>query len=192
MGGKNWLYDQRTVLQPSLGHLRGAYATEVGGAVGGCRGAWLRNLCWRGFLMKRSGFNPRKSSLQRSPFKVADKPTQMRRSGIKSKGKKAATAAEREHMGIVAGLFCVVCRNLRLGESPAEVHHVRYSAGGGQKSGNLETIPLCPNHHRLGGFGVAIHAGRKTWETIYGTEHDLLDQTKRETGLIEQPQLEEA
>jgi hypothetical protein len=141
--------------------------------------------------MKRSGFGPRKSSLQRSPFALASAKTQMKRSAIKKKARKAAPKAEREHMGVVAGLFCVVCRNLRLGESPAEVHHVRYSAGGGQRSGNLETIPLCPNHHRLGGFGVAIHAGRQTWEKLYGTERELLEQTKRETG-IEQLQLEEA
>jgi Recombination enhancement, RecA-dependent nuclease len=132
--------------------------------------------------MKRSAFGPRKTGLKRSAFKLASKPTAMRRSGIKAKTKKASKA-DREHMGIVAGLCCIVCRNLGLGDSPAEVHHVRYLAGGGQRSSNLDTLPLCPNHHRLGGFGVAIHAGRKTWESKYGTEADLLAQTKRETGI---------
>lgn len=29
-------------------------------------------------------------------------------------------------------------------------------------------------HHRTGGYGVAIHAGQKTWEKRYGTQRDLL------------------
>ena len=32
-----------------------------------------------------------------------------------------ATKAEREHMGSVAALGCIVCRNLGFGASPAEV-----------------------------------------------------------------------
>jgi hypothetical protein len=146
--------------------------------------------------MKRSGFGPRKSSLKRSTFALPDRQTFERnqeakkRVGLKRKTKRA-TKAEREHMGVVAGLYCVVCRNLRLGESPAEVHHVRYLAGGGQRSGNLDTIPLCPLHHRLGGWGIAYHAGPEEFERRYGTEADLLAQTKRETG-IEQQEMEAA
>jgi hypothetical protein len=86
-------------------------------------------------------------------------------------------------MGIVAGLCCVVCRNLGYGDSPAEVHHVRYLAGGGQRSSNLDTIPLCPNHHRLGGWGVAYHAGPEEFERRYGTEEQLLNQTREECGV---------
>jgi hypothetical protein len=128
------------------------------------------------------------------PFALPDRQTfernQEAKKRLKSKPKRA-TKAEREHMGVVAGLYCVVCRNLRLGESPAEVHHVRYLAGGGQRSGNMDTIPLCPNHHRLGGYGVAIHAGQETWERNFGTEAELLEQTRRETG-IEQQEMEAA
>lgn len=122
----------------------------------------------------------RKSPMKRTAFKTADRATSMRRSTIKARAKKRAPKAEREHMGIVAGLFCVVCRNLGFGESPAEVHHVRFLAGGGQRSGNKETIPLCPQHHRLGGHGVAIHAGQETWERNFGTEAQLLEQTKQD------------
>ena len=147
--------------------------------------------------MKRSPMNRGTSTLARTGFKRPDPRSlnphrgEVVRKGMKRGRKKRATVAEREHMGIVAGLFCVVCRNLRLGESPAEVHHVRYLAGGGQRSGNLETIPLCPNHHRLGGWGVAYHAGPEEFERRYGTEKELLEQTRRETG-VNQPEMEEA
>ena len=89
------------------------------------------------------------------------------------------TKAERDHMGAVAALGCVVCRNLGFGASPAEVHHI----GNGtlsKKASNYETIALCPSHHRNGGYGVAVHAGRKAFEANYGTERELLEQTRRE------------
>lgn len=126
----------------------------------------------------------RKKPMKRSAFALADRKTALRRTEMKKRArKKKATTAEREHMGVVAGLCCIVCRNLGYGDSPAEVHHVRYLAGGGQRSGNLDTIPLCPPHHRLGGYGVALHAGQEEWERRYGTEAELLAQTKLETGI---------
>lgn len=133
--------------------------------------------------MKRSGFKrPEPSGGFKSSFA---RKTILRKTAMKTRAKKRAPQADREHMGVVAGLFCVVCRNLRLGDSPAEVHHVRFLAGAGQRSGNFDTIPLCPPHHRIGGYGIAIHAGRETWELKFGTEADLLAQIKRETGLQE-------
>ena len=90
-----------------------------------------------------------------------------------------ANKAEREHMGAVAALGCVVCRNLGFGETPAEVHHIGNGTLG-KKASNFETIPLCEVHHRNGGHGVAVHAGRKTFEARYGTERELLEQTRRE------------
>lgn len=90
-----------------------------------------------------------------------------------------ATKAEKEHMSRVAALSCVVCRNLGLGESPAEVHHIGNGAMG-KRASNYETIPLCHAHHRTGGYGVAVHAGRKEFERNFGTEKELLDQTRRD------------
>jgi hypothetical protein len=136
--------------------------------------------------LKSSAFK-RKPGASFSSFRSATK--ELERKPMKKRARKAATKAEREHMGVVAGLCCVVCRNLGYGDSPAEVHHVRYLAGGGQRSSNLDTIPLCPRHHRIGGYGVAIHAGQEEWERLYGTEAQLLEQTRRETG-ITQPQME--
>ena len=90
------------------------------------------------------------------------------------------TNAEKRWIGKAVGRGCIVCRNLGYGASPAEWHHIREGQGAAQRAGNFLAIALCPNHHRLGGSGVAIHAGQKTWENLYGTELDLLDQTIEE------------
>lgn len=84
------------------------------------------------------------------------------------------------HLQKVADLGCVVCRNLGFGASPAEIHHLRSGCGVAQRSSHGRAIPLCPPHHRTGGYGVAIHAGQKMWEEIYGSEEKLLEQVLRE------------
>ena len=91
--------------------------------------------------------------------------------------------AEREHLSALTDLGCIACRNAGIPDSPAEVHHIRAGQGMSQRASNYDTIPLCPMHHRLGGHGVAIHAGQKTWESIYGTERDLLDQCRQLLGV---------
>ena len=93
-----------------------------------------------------------------------------------------STKDERDHMGRVASLCCVVCRNEGLGNTPAMVHHIGNGTMG-KRASNYETIPLCSEHHQHGGHGVAVHAGRKAFEARYGTEQELLEQTRRELGL---------
>ena len=85
--------------------------------------------------------------------------------------------AERLYLGDVASMGCVVCRNTGWGESPAEIHHIRNGQGMSQRANNYETIPLCPAHHRTGGYGIALHAGQEAWEAAWGTERELLEQT---------------
>jgi hypothetical protein len=82
--------------------------------------------------------------------------------------------AEKLYMGKVQAIGCILdfCR------MPAELHHPRKNAGMGQRSSHYDVIPLCPKHHRSGGFGVAIHAGQKTFEERYGSESYLLERTK--------------
>lgn len=79
--------------------------------------------------------------------------------------------AERLYMQAVAELGCIICG------SPAAIHHIRAGQGMSQRAGNCLVIPLCPEHHQHGGHGVAIHAGQKTWEGLYGTEMEMLDKT---------------
>lgn len=91
---------------------------------------------------------------------------------------KSATAKEKRHLNKVASMGCIVCCNLGLGETPAEIHHI----GNGtmsKRASNYEAIPLCPIHHRTGGYGLAVHSGRKVWESAFGTEQELLEQTLR-------------
>jgi len=84
-------------------------------------------------------------------------------------------AIERQHLGKVAAIGCIICR------MPAEIHHVRSGMGMGQRNTNFNVIPLCHIHHRTGGHGVALHAGKKTFEEKFGTELELLERVK---GLI--------
>jgi len=86
--------------------------------------------------------------------------------------KKPPTKPEREHMAAVVRLGCLICG------APAEVHHLLSGAGMGQRSSHYQSIPLCSAHHRTGGHGVAIHAGKKTWEARHGTELELLERTR--------------
>ena len=90
--------------------------------------------------------------------------------------------AEKEHLDAVAELGCIVCRNEYGQKSPAQIHHLRKGMGMGQRASHLRTIPLCHTHHQNGPIGVAFHAGRATWERLYGSEEDLLTQTEELLG----------
>tara|TARA_R100000951_G_scaffold116755_1_gene130449 strand:+ start:9965 stop:10258 length:294 start_codon:yes stop_codon:yes gene_type:complete len=88
---------------------------------------------------------------------------------------KSATAKEKKHLEKVASFGCIACVNSGLGETPAEIHHIGNGTMG-KRASNQEVIPLCHVHHRTGGHGVAVHAGRETWESNFGTEQELLEQ----------------
>lgn len=86
------------------------------------------------------------------------------------------TKQEKEHYDRIAQNGCIACIVLGYGYSPTEIHHIRTGAGKGQRSHWSKAIGLCPAHHRLGGSGVAIHAGIKSFEQSIGmTEVELLD-----------------
>lgn len=89
-------------------------------------------------------------------------------------GVRMTTSAERQHMAKVAAIGCIVCDRLGYPDTPCELHHIRDGQGMGKRASHKEVIPLCHRHHRTGGHGVAIHAGRETWEAQFGTERELL------------------
>ena len=80
----------------------------------------------------------------------------------------------------IAAYGCIVCWEHLDVDSPAEIHHLRAGVGLAQRS--KRAIGLCFRHHRTGGPGVAIHAGVKTWQAIYGTEEELWQKTMEVLG----------
>lgn len=86
------------------------------------------------------------------------------------------TKAEKKHLSNVAELGCIICK------SPAEIHHIRTGMGH-KRANHYQVIPLCPTHHRNGGYGTAIHAGIKAFESNFGLELDLLALTNKKIGL---------
>lgn len=90
------------------------------------------------------------------------------------------TKTEREHYDKLHNLGCIACYVLGYGNSPAEIHHIRHETGAGRKAAFNEAIPLCPRHHRLGGYGIAYHSGRLGFERHVGmTEVELLELTNK-------------
>jgi hypothetical protein len=95
--------------------------------------------------------------------------------------KKPPTKTEREHMGRVKSLGCILCRH------PAEVHHMTIGAWA-LRASHFETMPLCLFHHRTGPKGHAVHNCTPLFEANYkATEQELLDRT-RQMLLVRYPQ----
>jgi hypothetical protein len=142
-------------------------------------------------LLRKTPLARGTSTLKRTPFarNAAPKPRRAGPPKVRDtpRPRVVPSSLGLTHMGRVAELGCIVCLNLRRGRSPAEVHHARCFAGGGQKSTDFHTIPLCPLHHRLGGSGVALHAGRQSFARNFGTEPELLLQTLRMLGFDVEP-----
>lgn len=82
------------------------------------------------------------------------------------------TTEELQFIIKVKALGCQICF-METGEYRyAEFHHIRRL---GSVKDHRRGIPLCPKHHRTGGYGVAIHAGKRTWEEKYGQQEDLME-----------------
>ena len=79
---------------------------------------------------------------------------------------KAATAKQKRHFQRLVELGCIICRG------PAQIHHIGTHMGGGRDHDRV--IPLCHLHHTGGEYGVAIHASKAKFESIFGTEEELL------------------
>ena len=73
----------------------------------------------------------------------------------------------------VAALGCILCRHADLGETPANLHHIREGQGMGQRASDWLVIPLCKEHHQ---GNTGIHGGQfySIWKL---DEFDLLAMT---------------
>jgi hypothetical protein len=90
------------------------------------------------------------------------------------------TKAQKQRRDKITRLGCIVCLLNGNPGTPAQIHHIRRHGG---KRGYAPEIPLCPEHHQYGGPGVAIHAGRKSFERVQGVdEWRLLEMTEKLIG----------
>lgn len=48
----------------------------------------------------------------------------------------------------IGAMGCVLCRHLGLGETPANLHHVREGQGMSQRASDFLIVPLCKEHHQ--------------------------------------------
>jgi hypothetical protein len=85
------------------------------------------------------------------------------------------TKAQKKYTDQVIAHGCLVCSEHLGVFSPAEVHHVRRLATS-KKRDRAPIIPVCSIHHRTGGRGVAIDAGRESWEQAFGSELEMAQQ----------------
>jgi hypothetical protein len=78
----------------------------------------------------------------------------------------------------VRELGCIACRQMGIAGSPCDIHHI---LRGGRRIGEMDVLGLCPLHHRSGvndGVIVSRHPWRKAFERTYGTEQELLAETR--------------
>lgn len=90
---------------------------------------------------------------------------------IRLKGK-----ARSAHFERVAALGCIACLIDGNPGTPAELHHIRETAGGGQKALDSDVISVCPAHHRGTDHPrtPSIHLNRLAFIERYGSETELL------------------
>lgn len=79
-------------------------------------------------------------------------------------------------MDAVAALGCIACLIDGNPGTPAELHHIRETAGGGQKALDTDVLPTCPAHHRgtMHPAVPSIHLDRLAFIARYGSETELL------------------
>ncbi|MDD3884542.1 MAG: hypothetical protein PHW66_06355 [Gallionella sp.] len=85
----------------------------------------------------------------------------------------------RRRFNLLSRHGCAPCRYLLGVHSPAVIHHLvglEYRATG-KKADDMDTIPLCPNHHD-GAHGIH-HLGKKAWEKLYGPQSMWLERVNR-------------
>lgn len=87
-----------------------------------------------------------------------------------------AGKARAAHMDAVASLGCIACMMDGTPGTLAELHHIRETAGGGQKALDTEVIPLCRWHHEGDDHPrtPSIHRDRLAFIERYGSEIELL------------------
>lgn len=151
--------------------------------------------------MKRSGFGPRKSSLQRSSWKssVTDQPdwrSKLRNGGMKRKGKRPTVAEGSKYLAACRGEPCYlnVCCPWTDWADPTVVdchsNQSKHGKAGARKADHEFTVPGCAKCHYWLDFGPA------PWEQKCAVFDDAMDRWKprraRKMGLVEKQETEVA
>ncbi len=98
--------------------------------------------------------------------------------------------SDRIHLDKVAALGCIVCVRCGLGQTPAEIHHIREGYGKSQRAPHTETLPLCETHHRTGDGTmnfrghVGFHFSPAAFVEMYGAERELLEIVREKLNAI--------
>lgn len=86
------------------------------------------------------------------------------------------SAKGRRHMGRVARVPCVLCKRMGLGDTPAQVHHLKFGRGASDRASDFMVIALCPEHH-TGKTGVHQLKEHGLYRMYRCSELDLLSDT---------------
>ena len=92
------------------------------------------------------------------------------------------TKDDKQYLNDISSLGCVACRIAGYGPTPAEIHHPREGQGMSQRAEHKSGIPLCPAHHRGTQHPAvpSIHLDKLRFVGVFGTEAELVEQTRRE------------
>lgn len=124
-------------------------------------------------IPRGKGFKAKRSELPRSRMKQGKGAATDRRDKETRADQFGEPMTGRDYLHAVRLMGCAICHG-----SPSEAHHCfhgRYSSG---KASHFDAIPLCEIHHRTGGHGVAIHAGKETWAANFGEDHKHIGHTR--------------
>lgn len=81
------------------------------------------------------------------------------------------SVAAKRHLNKVAAIGCIVCARLELGETPAQIHHIRE---GRIERNDFLTIPLCRAHHTGSEYSVHMDKSRLMRQLGVLSEFELL------------------
>lgn len=93
-------------------------------------------------------------------------------------GKGAPSKDERAWMDYIVGYGCIACRIDGQQPRATAVHHI---LRGGVRMGHMYTLPLCQPGHHMDGQSLGLtsrHPWKKQFETLYGSEYELLERLK--------------
>ena len=99
--------------------------------------------------------------------------------------KEPKVAPDPAYLARVRTLSCVICE--AFGEpqmTPTTAHHVIHGRFSQRKTPDRMAVPLCADHHQIGGNGkVALHSEPTRWKRLYGEDHTYTAATQDKLGV---------